>query len=282
VTLQTLPPTDTRSYFRPLGAELGRVLRELPDSGWNAPTVASRWRVRDVVAHLVDTPLRRLSLHRDRMALPPPPASIATDRDLVTFIDSLNASWVDAARRLSPRVLTDLYAVAVTQLADFLEALPMDAPALFEVSWAGEDQDAGWLDVGREFTEQFHHQMQIRDAVGAGPLPRAEWLHAVLLVAWRGLPRAFAAVAAPGGTMVRVVVTGPSGGEWGLLRDVDRWRVGVPHAASAADLTVTMSDDTAWRLLFHALDEREAAARIQAEGDERLLAPLLRARSVVV
>lgn len=43
------------------------------------------------------------------------------------------------------------------------------------MSWAGEDGDAGWLDIGREFTEQWHHQMQIRDAVGAAPLPDPAW-----------------------------------------------------------------------------------------------------------
>jgi hypothetical protein len=45
---------------------------------------------------------------------------------------------------------------------------------------------------------------------------------------------------------------------------------------------VRLSDQTAWRLLFNALPEGEAASRVTAEGQSRLTAPLLRARSIVV
>ena len=44
------------------------------------------------------------------------------------FIDDLNARWVAAAKRLSPRVLTDLYERASAEAADWYESLPLDAP----------------------------------------------------------------------------------------------------------------------------------------------------------
>ena len=92
--------TSSRSFVR------------LRDEDWERPTLAGAWRVRDVVAHLLDTALRRLSFDRDGREPPPAPRPIEGERDLVAFINDLNATWVRAAERLSPRVLTDLYAVA--------------------------------------------------------------------------------------------------------------------------------------------------------------------------
>jgi len=96
-----------------------------------------RWRVRDIVAHLVDTSLRRLSFQRDGASPPSPAGPLRTDRDLVAYVNELNAAWIRNADRLSPRVLTDLYARTGVDLADFVEGLRLDGPAhrCYEVLW---------------------------------------------------------------------------------------------------------------------------------------------------
>src|SRR5262245_44915965 len=90
------PPVaiDTRPLFRPVSSGLTALLRDLPPELWHRPTVAGRWLVRDVVAHLLDSTLRRLSFHRDAMPPPPPVRAIASERDFVDFINELNAQWV--------------------------------------------------------------------------------------------------------------------------------------------------------------------------------------------
>src|SRR5262245_18915544 len=103
--LATPPVIDTRDMFRPVSANLVVVLRQLAPGDWQRSTVAGAWRVRDVLAHLLDTTLRRLSFQRDLLVPPPPSRPIASERDFVAFINGLNASWVEAAQRLSPRVL---------------------------------------------------------------------------------------------------------------------------------------------------------------------------------
>jgi uncharacterized protein (TIGR03083 family) len=256
------------------------MLRSLSPEDWERPTLAPAWRVRDVVAHMLDTALRRLSYHRDRM---PPPASdhpIASEHDLSTLINELNAGWVRAARRLSPRVLADLYAAARGQLSDFIETLPLEATPLFPVSWAGECGSEGLLDIGREFTEVWHHGAQVRDAVGAGPFPNPRWLHAVLTIAVQALPHSYREVRAATGDSLLVEITGASGGVWTLGREASGWNVS-PGAGAHPAARATMSDDVAWRLFFNAL-RTPAESDVRLDGDPALARPLLRVRSIIV
>jgi len=272
-----LPLVDTRRAFRPLSAEIVSLLRSIGAADWERPTIAGSWQVRDVVAHLTDTAFRRLSLQRDRLAMAGP----APGQDFVAFINELNATWIRAARRLSPRVLTELYAEASTALAGFVEGLDLDADAFFAVSWAGEARSRQWLDIGREFTEVWHHGAQIRDAVGAGPFSDPEWLRAVLRIAAHVLPHAYDGLAAPRGTTVAIRVTGPASGAWRLQRDWDRW---IAEEGDAADPTasLTLADEVAWRLFFNALSPADSRALVRIDGDAGLASPLLHARAVIV
>jgi uncharacterized protein (TIGR03083 family) len=290
MSLQSLEPIDTRRLFRPVTRALVALLRDRPGQDWQRPTIAGAWLVRDVVAHLLDSTLRRLAFHRDGLPPPPPPRPIASERDFVAFINGLNAEWVAAARRLSPRILTDLYQRASDEAADWFEALPLDAPALFPVSWAGEDASAGWFDIGREFTELWHHQAQIRLALGAPQIEDPRYLAAVLDVAVRGLPHAFRAVPATPGESVSIEIDGPAGGQWTLIRGASGWTLwqGARPASDVAAARLRLSDDDAWRLLFNALPEPETQAALQSramilgEGRPELIAAFLRARSVIV
>jgi uncharacterized protein (TIGR03083 family) len=272
-----LPPVDTRRAFRPLSGEIAALLQSLPAADWERPTVAGSWQVRDIVAHLTDTALRRLSLQRDRLAMAGP----SPGQDFVAFINDLNATWTRAARRFSPRVLTDLYVEASGELAAFVETLDLDSEAFFAVSWAGEAQSRQWLDIGREFTEVWHHGAQIRDAVGAGPFSNPEWLRAVLRIAMHVLPHAYRGLTAPQGTSITVRVTGPASGAWTLRRDQERWLADERDAADAS-ATLTIADEAAWRLFFNALAGADSAAVVRVEGDPALARPLLQARAVIV
>jgi uncharacterized protein (TIGR03083 family) len=257
------------------------LLRGLPEAAWESPTLAGAWRVRDVVAHILDGSLRRVSFHRDRHAPPAPAQPPRGERELVAFINELNAQWVETAKRLSPRLLVDLYEPVGAALADFFESLPDDAPALFSVSWAGEAESAGWFDVGREFTELWHHQAQVRDAVGAPQLADTAWLNAVLRIALRGLPHAYRDTPGAPGQAVTIEIAGPAGGVFTLLRGGERWTLLAGQEVSES-ARASMTDETAWRLLFNALPRERAAALVAGTGDAALLAPLLGARSVIV
>jgi uncharacterized protein (TIGR03083 family) len=279
--LESPAPVDTRRMFRPVSGSLVTLLRGLSPGDWQRPTVAGSWLVRDVLAHLLDSTLRRLSFHRDGMTPPSPAMPIKSERDFVAFINELNAQWVATAGRLSPRVLTDMYERASGDLADWFESLPLIAPALFAVSWAGEQASANWFDIGREFTELWHHQEQIRMAVGADPVPDARYRQAVIDIAVRGLPHAYRHVVAEPGQTVVIDVSGAAGGQWTLVRESDRWTLmrGEPGSETAR---IRLDENAAWKLLFNALPEGEAARAVRVSGRAELAGALLQARSVIV
>jgi uncharacterized protein (TIGR03083 family) len=262
-------PVLTAHLFRGLHGQLMVLLRGLQPGDWERPTRAGSWRVRDVAAHLLDTTLRTLTFHRDRVPLPPPDAPITDHASLVAHLDALNAEWVKAARRIGPKVLVELLELTGAQACSFVEGLDPFAPALFPVAWAGEDASLNWLDTGREYTERWHHQQQIREAVGAPLLTTREWLYPVLDVSMRALPFAYRDVEADAGQVVAFLVTGEAGGAWSLRREAAGWRLFVGEAKDPACRT-SVDADTAWRIFFKAIRPGEAEFRARIEGEARL------------
>jgi uncharacterized protein (TIGR03083 family) len=278
--MQTLSSCLTADRFRPLLAELVALLRRLEPADWERPTVAPRWRVRDVAAHLLDGDVRKLAVCRDDHALPMD-APIDSGRDLARFINGLNASGVAYARRLSPRILTDLLEVTGGWVADFVERLPPHDAARFAVSWAGEAVSENWMDIGREYTERWHHQAQIRDAIGAPRLLEPRWMEPLLDISVRALPGAYTPTDAPAGTTVTLEVEGETRGQWTVERWPPGWRVLRGRPDSPATVVHVRADD-AWRLFFNALPADAIASRVRIEGNAALARPLLDARSVIL
>ncbi len=260
--MQTPQPILTAPLFAPLNQELVRVLRGLSDEEWLAPTSAGSWTVKDIAAHLFDTALRRLSIHRDGHIRPGPFDPNATNRE-----------WVLAAQRLSPRVLTELIESSGAQQAAFFESLDPHAPALWGVSWAGEEHSANWFDIARELTERWHHQQQIRDATGRGVL-RGAYLAPVLDTFARALPHTYREIDAPPETTVVLRIDDQA---WTLVRDA-HWTL-FAGEAPAATTRITMDGDIAWRLFTKGLKHDQVQATI--EGDAKFAEPALAMITVI-
>src|SRR4051794_25247981 len=171
----------------PLQRELIGLLRSLRPDDWARATACALWSVKDIAAHLLDDDLRRLSFHRD-VHQPPGASAIDDYAALIAHINRLNGEWVEVARRMSPRVLIDLLEITGPWVEELFRSIDPDATAHWPVAWAGEERSAHWFDVGRDYTERWLHQQQIRDAVGAAPLTGREWLHPVLDLFVRALP----------------------------------------------------------------------------------------------
>jgi uncharacterized protein (TIGR03083 family) len=278
--LAPLPAIDTAPLFRPLWTQLIALLEGLAPDDWTRPTVAPAWRVRDVAAHLLDGDLRKIAAYRDGH-LPAPERPIVSERDLGDLVNALNASGVAWAARLSPRLVTDLLRTTGPWVADLLASIAPEARSVFAVSWAGEAESRQWMDTGREYTERWHHQAQIRDAVGAALLLGPSWMVPLVECSLRALPRAYAIVDARPGTTVSLELRGETAGAWTLRRDDDAWVV-LRGRPDAPDALVRASADVAWRIFYNAIPAREARARVDAHGPDALVDPLLGTRSVIL
>lgn len=278
--MRPLAPVHTADLFPALHQALIELLRGLDAGDWDRPTLAPRWSVRDVAAHLLDGDLRKLSTTRDGF-IAPPDREIAGYPDLVGFLNALNDGWVRAARRLSPRVLVELLEISGSMVARMVADLPPHEPSVFPVDWAGESVSENWMDVGREMTERWHHQMQIREAVGAPGLTGREWMDPVLAVSVRALARAYEGTPAPEGTAVVLRIGDAAEWLWSVVARGDAWEVmqGAPDEPQAE---VRLDEDTAWRLFYNALPADGARARATVTGDPALAEPIFSARAVMV
>lgn len=256
-----------------LHEELMTLLRGLKPADWQRPTACALWSVKDIAAHLLDGNVRRLSFGRDGLTTAPD-TDISNHAELVGYLNRLNAEWTAAARRLSPQLLIELLDFTSGQVHAFFRSLDPHAPALFPVAWAGEEASQNWFDIGREYTERWLHQQQIREAVGAEGLTARGWLHPTLDIFVRALPFTYQAVGAAVGQSIRFEIEGDAGGVWTLVRGADGWRIFTGSEAGPAT-TVTLNQEAAWKLFSKGLDQESARRSIRMEGDRRLGEPVL-------
>jgi uncharacterized protein (TIGR03083 family) len=266
------PPIDVQMLFGQQHDAFIALLLELRDEEWARPTVCPGWSVQDIAAHVLGDHVSRLARSRDGYRGAGPRAG----ETLPVFIDRGNSEWVTAARKMSPRVLTDLLSGVGQQVAAFWQTVDMDA--LGEpVSWAGPEPAPVWLDAARDFSEYWTHQQQICDATGR---PGPDYLAPVLDTFMRALPHTLRGVDARPGIAVRVTVTGPSGGQWTCVRAPERWRLddstdGWPAAS------IELDPDTAWRLCTRGISPSRAAELAGIHGDERLALAALQIVSII-
>jgi uncharacterized protein (TIGR03083 family) len=271
--LTPVAPVFLVNLFPGLHAELMALLRGFAPADWSRPTACALWTVKDIAAHLLDGNLRRLSFGRDGLEAVPDEV-ISGYSELVAYLNRLNAEWTTATRRLSPRVLIDLLDFTSSQVHAFFQSLDPHSPALFPVSWAGEGVSPNWFDLGREYTERWLHQQQIREAVGVPGLNAHGWLHPTLDIFVRALPFAYRDVEAPAGSSVRLEIGGEAGGVWTLVRVSEGWSLFV-GSDSAPDAQVSLDQETAWKLFSKGLNQDSARRRIRIQGELRLGQPVL-------
>jgi uncharacterized protein (TIGR03083 family) len=274
--MNELKPVLTAYLFPVLDIKLIELLRQLSEEDW-ARSALPRWTVKDVAAHLLDSNVRRLSMGRDGYW---GEQFAGKDNEFVAFLNGLNADWVKACRRLSPKTLVELLRVTGQELSEYVSSLDPNGQAVFGVSWAGEAVSLNWFDIAREYTEKWHHQQQIRDAVDKPGIMTGELYTPVIATFMRCLPFAYRGTSAKPGTAIQFRVTGECGGEWILVRNEASWelRDGVAEH-SAAD--VAIPGELTWKLFTKGLPRHIAERTIRIGGDKTLGNAALSAIAIV-
>jgi len=274
--VKNLEPVLTGPLFAEMRRQVVSLLEGLNEEEWGRPTAAGKWNVKDVALHILGGDVGNLSRRRDGFSLT---ADLSSYEKLVAFINEINASWVAAGQRMSPRVLIDLTEHVGRQADKYfagLDSYEMGGA----VSWAGDGPMPVWFDVAREYTERWHHQQQIRDAAGRPGLYERRLFEPVLDTFVRGLPHTFRAVEAVGGIVVQLNVKGALQKTWSLVRDDGNWKL-FDGAGQRTDASVAIKAEDAWKIFTRGIRGEEAVRRAELSGDRRLGEKILHMVSVI-
>ena len=259
-------PVFTAHLFPELLQGLVELLSALSPEEWSKPVPRKSWAVQDVALHLLGVDIGLLSRERDHFTASNITAT--THREFVAALMTLNDTWVTPGRRMSPRLLCDLLRFSGDQVSNYVQSL--EPFALGEaVSWAGPDPTPNWFRVGREYTERWHHQQHIREAVERPGFNGARNLKPALDIFRRALPHTYRAVEAPEGTSVAVTISGDSGARWLLVRERQAWNL---YRGSGEDATAEaiIPQRLAWKLFTKWISKEEALHESEVRGNSAL------------
>lgn len=265
--MTTFTPVDLRPLFPRERAELLEVLRSLTPEEWQLPTVCAGWSIHDVALHLLNGDLRFIAGHRDGYGSPHGPRVLPPygRAEVTALVDAINNRWIDGARWMSPRQVVDQLERSGIEYAETMAVFDMDALGI-PVDWIQPGPAPAWMDVAREFTERWIHQQQIRDAA-ARPLLNDRWaLFPVFDTFMLALPNALRDVEAPTGANVHLTIRGSAGCTWIVRKSPDGWEFGSVRGVDPF-ASVSLDQDTAWRLYTKGVALQDALPRIDCSGD---------------
>ncbi len=270
-------PVLTASLLPGLLEHLIEALGSLEPQEWDAPTACPGWSVHDLAAHILGGYVSQLSIGRDGYQR----SWIVTDEwdDLVRALNELNEEWVRAMGRMSPRLMIEMLKSTGELANQYLQSLdPHEIGPV--VGWASPQPAPAWLHIAREYTEYWHHQQQIREAVGRALLTDPHWFAPVLATFVHGVPRAYSDVAAPIGTAVRVTISGASGGVWLVGRGDSAWAL-YEDATMVPVAHITIDEVDAWKVFTKGTNGTDVEARVVIEGDRELGSKVLNTVSII-
>ncbi|WP_225801123.1 TIGR03084 family metal-binding protein [Streptomyces sp. NK15101] len=196
-------PVEVLDDLRDESAELDRLVGELSEEQWAAPTPAPGWTIAHQIAHLAWTDRAALlaATDADAFAAETEKALAAPDR----FVDE----GAEEGAKLPPAELLARWRTGRERLQEALRAVPPGA----RFPWYGPPMSAPAMATAR-LMETWAHGQDVADALGAVRTPTARLRH----VAWIGhrardhafLVRGLPAPAEP----FRVELEAPDGESW--------------------------------------------------------------------
>jgi len=266
MTTQPNIPIDVVHLLPVLNRKLIDMMKSLTPDEWQKHTIAKLWTVKDVVTHLLDGNIRILSILRDNYYSEQP--NITSYQDLVDFLNSLNADWVKAMKRVSPQMLILLHEATGQLFCDYFKSLNPFDKSVLAVDWAGEAESKNWMEIAREYTEKWLHQQQIREAVNKPALMTRELYYPFVDIFMLALPYTYRTITADNGTIVKVTVTTNIGGSWFLIRNDNIWIL-TKDCAQAATTEIVIDPDTSWKLFSKCLRPEQIKNKVTIIGNQK-------------
>jgi hypothetical protein len=260
-------PIQTLHLFPKLDQLLLELLRSLSPEEWEKTTLAPLWNVKDIATHLLDGNLRSLSMLRDGY-FGESPGEINGYQDLVKYLNRLNSDWVKGMKRLSPKVMIQILESSGKEYIEFLKTLDPYEKAGFSVAWAGESESQNWFHIARDYTEKWHHQQQIRLAVGKEKiLYSKEFYDPFLQTSLRALPFHYRDLTGQEGEVIQVTVEGESNWNWWIIYNSDSWKR-IENPSTNPVSQVIIPAQIAWRIFTKGISKIEAKSKLTITGNQ--------------
>lgn len=267
--MKKLEPLILVDLIPKIDQKLIELLKSLSEEDWQTQSIAPRWKVKDIAEHLLDGNIRTLSILRDGY-VGDPPQNINSYQDLLDYLNKLNADWVAGMKRVSPKVLIELLEITGKEYCEYLKSLNPFDDAAWSVAWAGEETSQNWFHIAREYTEKWHHQQQIRLAVGkTQELYTREFYLPHLETSMRALPHHYRDTKAVDGSGIQFSITGEGGRDWFLYFENNKWDL-VTQLTQSPICKVRIDGEIAWRMFTKGISRDEAHKRVWIEGNSEL------------
>ena len=262
------PPIDILPLFPLINNQLIAFLKSLSPEDWKRQTVARKWVIKDVAAHLLDGNFRKIAGYRDNWRITPG-KPVSNYKELVDYLNEINNEWVMAAKRLSPQLITELLEKTNDEVYAVLENLDPFGKAVYSVAWAGESESPNWFHIAREYTEVFIHQQQMRNAVNDQTLLTTELYHPFLNIFMQALPYTYKDMQAKENTLLKFTITGEGGGSWFLKRENQKWIIATEEKENIIAET-TIDGTVAWKLLSKSVRKEDIQGSFEIKGNYML------------
>jgi hypothetical protein len=274
--MKTPEPILVAELFPSLLDGLICLLESLSEDEWDYPTACTPWSVKDVCVHLLGGDLNNLSWKRDGFSVFPP---IESWDHLVRLLNEKNQLWVRATWHFSPRLIIDLLRFSgdkVTTYFQSLDPFEMGVP----VAWVSSEPAPVWLDLAREYTERWHHQQHIRDAVNKPGFKESKYLSPILDAFILALPRTFEVIPAKPGTSLQIQITGNVDRNWILLKESRQWML-YEGSEGEHEASIILEDDLVWRIFTKGILKDQARKHVVIKGNPELGERILETVSII-
>ncbi|PKP53486.1 MAG: hypothetical protein CVT92_04110 [Bacteroidetes bacterium HGW-Bacteroidetes-1] len=276
-----MKPIETLSLFEDLNQELIYFLADLQPNEWLLPSPINGRTVKDLASHLVDGSLRRISMQRDHF-FEQSENDLSYLPDLINHVQTLNQQWIIATRRLSPRILVEILKKYEQEVFELYSRLKSDDEALFPVAWAYQDRSLNWFDIARDYTEKWHHQMQMRMAVNQPLLMSERFLTPVYETFLLALPAHLDRKASDyRDHLLEVEITGEIRMRFSFINKSSQWS-SIENNNVNFDTRITIPASVGWILFTNTdLEKEKYIHQITITGNQELAMAVLSLTTVL-
>ena len=256
--------------------ELLSLLRNLSEEEWTRATICLPWSVKDICLHLLGGDFSNLSWKRDGFSIF---SEIASYEHLVQLVNEHNAHWVANMQHLSPKLLIDTLKFTGEQVTEYFQSLdPLKSGV--PVDWVSSAPAPVWLDLAREYTERWHHQQHIRDAINKPGLKEAKFLGPVLDTFILALPRTYKDVIVKEEIAININTSGNIHRDWVLSYQSNQWIL-CEGFVENPKASLFIDSDLLWRVFTKGISVEDAKNQSKLSGDKKIAEKLLETISII-